>query len=95
MKTKVKQNTGFRPVQIKLDFDNPVEYAVFTQIVSLNTTIPNAIVDDHVNSIMHRSGVKVEPEDLRQCAKAILDRIYNRLPKGNIQGGMQWLTKAR
>jgi hypothetical protein len=82
MRAKVKQSSGFRPVQVKLDFDNAVEYAVFRRIIGLADSISEIIVDCHINNIEHETGVVISPKDLEQCARGILGRIWKRLPKG-------------
>ena len=81
MQTKAKQRNGFRPVQVKLNFDNALEYHIFTRIVSMDYTIPKAIVQQR-KFIVRDSGVVVSDHDVEACATGMLHNIYKHLPKG-------------
>ncbi len=82
MKAKVKQVNGFRPVDVRLNFENQVEYAVFKEIVDMTLSIPAGFKDAHCQKVREVTGVNMSATDIKQCARSILNRIGKRLPKG-------------
>lgn len=81
MQVKVKQQNGFRPVTVKLKFDNKVEYECFRQMFALTGTIPDAIGTGGVERMATNTGVKMKEEDLICCIQGVLERVAGKLPK--------------
>jgi hypothetical protein len=88
MKVKARQNHKWRPVRVVLDFDNQVEYAIFRGMMTLDDTVPNILAASHSAGIIERqTGVRMPHQDIRKCAKGIMNSIFNRCPKERVLVG--------
>lgn len=81
MQVKARKRDGFRPVDLRLNFENKLQYAVFREIVGKVEAIPNMISTYHAESIRHSSGINASNEDIKACAVSVLHSIHRRLPK--------------
>ena len=82
MQAKIKQKNGFRPVDVRLNFENMVEYSVFKEIMDMTLTIPEGFKDAHCQKVREVTGINMASVDIKQCARSMLSRIGKRLPKG-------------
>lgn len=80
MQVKARQQNGFRPVTVKIKFDNKVEYEIFRLIMKLPTTIASLISTDGVGIIKESTGVLMKPIDVINCVYGVMARISNKLP---------------
>jgi hypothetical protein len=86
MKVRVKSNTGFRPVTVRISFDNAVEYACFKTMIGAydsleaKDSIPYKIAAGYTGLITAMSGVILSGNEVEGCLKGIMKRIYNKLP---------------
>lgn len=92
MKVRVKRNIGFRPVSVKISFDNAVEYACFKTMMGAsdcpypNFSIPYRIATGFTGIISTMCGVALSADEVKQCLKGVMKRISNKLPEGGRAG---------
>ncbi len=79
MKVRAKQNKGFRPVNVKLRFDNAVEYACFNAVMGSGMKVSELISQTRTGMVVANTGVDLSSEEVRCCIKSILNRIWNHL----------------
>lgn len=86
MKVRVKRNIGFRPVSVKINFDNAVEYACFKGMMGTyagtpqSLSIPHRVAEGLTGIISSMSGVILSKNEVEQCLKGVMRRIFRKLP---------------
>lgn len=81
MKVRVRRNKGFKPVNIRLRFDNVVEYECFRTLMGDSGSTPQTVsrLSGLISTV---TGVNLSGDKVEQCLESIMLRIWNKLPDG-------------
>lgn len=82
MKCRVRRRKGFEPINVRLRFDNIVEYDCFRTLMGDYETTPYAISVRLTGLIPTVSGVSLSEREVEQCLKSMMIRIWNKMPEG-------------
>ncbi len=85
MQCRVRRNKGFKPINVRLRFDNVVEYTCFRALMGDYETqayiaTPKHIAAKLTGMISAVTGVRLSDNEVEQCLKGIMQRISNKLP---------------
>lgn len=86
MRCRVKRNHGFRPITIKLRFDNVVEYECFRALMGSYAEVSTSVSSSLIGAICYHSGVTLSIKDARECLGGIMKRIWLKISAGK-EGG--------
>ncbi len=81
MKVRTRRNNGFRPITVKIRFDNLVEYECFRALMSYGYIV-RSISNVFTGAISLKTGVILGANEVEQCLSGVLKRIYKHLPEG-------------
>ncbi len=88
MKCRVRRNKAFKPINVRLRFDNLVEYECFkTMMLDYNScasyiAIPLRLATKYHHVISIITGVRLTSKEVADCLKSMMKRISNKLPVG-------------
>lgn len=81
MKCRVRRNKGFRPINVRLRFDNIVEYECFRNLMGDVMVTPQTVsrLSGLISAV---AGVRLSEDGVEQCLEGMMSRIWNKLPAG-------------
>lgn len=79
MKCRVRRNKGFRPINVRLRFDNIVEYECFRALMGDDGATPKT-VSRLSGLISGLTGVNLTEHEVEQCLRGMMPRIWKKLP---------------
>jgi hypothetical protein len=90
LKIRTRRNNGFRPVTLKIDFDNIVEYECFRTLIGAygndgsmyEFCVPESIRGLFTNYISAITGAKLKNHEVESCLRSTMQKIFNKMPEG-------------
>jgi hypothetical protein len=88
MKVKVRQSNGFRPVTVKVVFNNQVEYECYRVMMGDfqgspdYKGVPYKIASGYTGIISALTKVALSGAEVEACLTGVMRRIHRKLPMG-------------